>query len=259
VLTQLARAQGLRASFDEGDALLNEASRLAGADALAAARVDLERGRLRRSSGDTEGALPLFESAYAAALDAGAAFVAADAAHMAALAAGGRDEFVTWTKRGIEVAETHEGARYWLGPLQNNLGWEHYEAGEYEPALAASLAALAAREREPDDADGIELALYAVGKTLRALGRSAEAVPLLQRAVASAAKRGHEDGWYHEELAEEHAAVGRADDARAHARLALPLLERDDPPFKEDAQRRGRLADLASDTPSVEAPSRGGR
>jgi tetratricopeptide (TPR) repeat protein len=170
---------------------------------------------------------------------------------MAALAVPGRDGSVAWTRRGIEVAETHEGASYWVGPLQNNLGWEHYEQGEYEPALAAFQAALVARERDPDNADGIELAMYAVGKTLRALGRSAEAVPLLERAVASAAQRGHEDGWYHEELAGEYATVGRADDAREQARLAIPLLERDDPSFQEDAQRHGRLADLASDTPPV--------
>jgi tetratricopeptide (TPR) repeat protein len=246
VLTQLARVHGLRGNFDEGDGLLNEASGLAGTHSLAAARIDLERGRLRRSSGDTQAALPLFESAFAVALDAGAAFVAADAAHMAALAAPGREAFVTWTRRGIEVAETNEGASYWVGPLQNNLGWEYYEAGDYEPALEAFRAALAARERDPDNADGIELALYAVGKTLRALGRSAEAVPLLRRAVASAAKRGHQDGWYHEELSEEYAALGRHEDAREHARLAIPLLERDDPTLAEDAERAGRLASLAA-------------
>jgi tetratricopeptide (TPR) repeat protein len=245
VLTQLARVHGLRGSFDEGDALLDEASSLAGTHSLAAARVDLERGRLRRSSGDTRAALPLFESAYAAALEAGAAFVAADAAHMAALAAPDRDGFGSWTRRGIEVAETHEGAAYWVGPLQNNLGWEYYEAGEFEPALAAFQAALAARQRDAGNADGIELALYAVGKTLRALGRSAEAVPLLQRAVASAAKREHEDGWYHEELAEEYAAVGRHQDAREQAKLAFPLLEREDPSFGDDADRSARLRELA--------------
>jgi tetratricopeptide (TPR) repeat protein len=251
VLTQLARVHGLRGSFDEGDELLNEASSLAGTHSLAAARVDLERGRLRRSSGDTEAALPLFESAFAVALDAGAAFVAADAAHMAALAASAREAFVTWTRRGIGVAERHEGAAYWVGPLQNNLGWEHYEAGEYEPALEAFRAALAARERDPDNADGIELALYAVGKTLRALGRSAEAVPLLQRAVASAARRGHEDGWYHEELAEEYASVGRHEDAREQAKLAIPLLERDDPTLAEDTERRERLSELVSGVTSL--------
>jgi tetratricopeptide (TPR) repeat protein len=164
---------------------------------------------------------------------------------MAALAAPNRDAFVEWTTRGMELAEAHEGASHWVGPLQNNLGWEHYEAGEYEPALDAFQSALAARERNPDNADGIELALYAVGKTLRALDRSAEAVTLLERAVTSAGTRGHEDGWYHEELAEEYAALGRTEDAGEHAKLAITLLERDDPSFAEDAVRSVRLRTLA--------------
>jgi tetratricopeptide (TPR) repeat protein len=246
VLTQLARIHGLRGDFADGDAVLDEAVSLADDSALANARIDLERGRLRRSSGDPAAALPLFESAFAVSLDAGASFVAADAAHMAALAAPAREDVVAWTKRGIEVAEEHESASYWVGPLLNNLGWEYYDAGELEPALDAFERALAARERDPEDAAAIEIALYAVGKTLRALGRSSEAVPLLERALASAEARAHADGWLHEELAEEYAALGRTAEASAQATLAIPLLERDDPSFADDAERRERLAELAS-------------
>jgi tetratricopeptide (TPR) repeat protein len=246
VLTQLARLHGLRGSFAEGDVLLNEAAGLAGASPVAGARVDLERGRLRRSSGEGDAALPLFESAFAVALDAGATFVAADAAHMAALAAPGRDGFVAWTKRGLEVAEGHDGASYWAGPLLNNLGWEYYDAGELVPALDAFERALAVRERDPGNAAAVELALYAVGKTLRALGRPGDAIPHLERAVESAASRNHEDGWLHEELAEEYAALGRADSARVQAALAIPLLERDDPSFAGEADRRSRLQTLAA-------------
>jgi hypothetical protein len=71
-------------------------------------------------------------------------------------------------------------------------------------------------------------------------------VPHLEHALASAAQRGHEDGWYHEELAEEYAALGRDEEARAQAALAIPLLERDDPSIAEDPARRERLAGLAS-------------
>ncbi len=98
-------------------------------------RVDLERGRLRRSSGDKEAALPLFERAFAAAVDAGEDWLAGDAAHMAALAAPDRDGFVAWTNRGLELAERSPAAAYWAGPLLNNLGWEHFDAEEYEQAL----------------------------------------------------------------------------------------------------------------------------
>jgi len=247
VLTQLARVEGLRDRFDEGEILIVEAESLAGDSPVARARIDLERGRLRRSGGDPDAARPLFESAYATAVDDERYFIAADAAHMAALVAPGRDGFVEWTSRGIELADEHEAASYWLGPLLNNLGWEQYEAGEHKAALETFGRALAARERDPENAEPIALARYAVGKTLRALGRSDEAIPLLEQAVSWADAAGTPDGWYHEELAEEFAAVGRTDDAREQARLAIPLLEQADSSFVDDPTRPARLRQLAGE------------
>jgi tetratricopeptide (TPR) repeat protein len=151
ILSQLARIQGLRGDFDAGERLVEEAQVIAGDDERARARIDLERGRLRQSRGNREAALPLFESAFAIALEAGELFIAADAAHMAALAAPDREAFVAWTERGIELATAHGDASYWLGPLLNNLGWEYYGAGEYEPALDAFERALRAREEDPAD------------------------------------------------------------------------------------------------------------
>jgi tetratricopeptide (TPR) repeat protein len=245
VMTQRARIAGLRGEFEEGDRLLDEATTLGRESAVAQAYVDLERGRLRRSSGDPAAALPLFESAFAEALRADQHFVAVDAAHMAALAAADRQGFLAWTQRGISLAEEREGASYWLGPLLNNLGWEYYEAADYALALDAFERALRARERDPANASAIEIARYAVGKTLRALGRAQEAIPLLEQAVAWAEREGSPDGWFHEELAEEYAAVGRLDDAHEHARRAISLLEAQDPSFADAAQRQARLASLA--------------
>lgn len=245
VLTQLARVEGLRGAFDRADALADEGDALAESKA-ARARLDLERGRIRRSSGERDEARPLFESAYTEALAAGQYFMAADAAHMVALVAPDRDGFVEWTQRGLELAETHEAASTWACPLLNNLGWELYEAGDFAGALDAFERALTMREREPDRPGLIEIARFAVGKTLRALGRAEEAIPLLERAVVWASSSGAPDGWFHEELAEEYAAVGRPEDAREQARLAIPLLERDDPAF---ADRREQLEALGGGRP----------
>jgi tetratricopeptide (TPR) repeat protein len=243
VLTQLARVEGLRGDFDRGNQIIEDATELAGADDVARARVDLELGRLLRSSGDEDSARPLFEMAYAGALTVKQYFLAADAAHMAALAAADRDGFLDWTNRGIGLAEAHEAAAYWAGPLLNNLGWELFEAGELESALDAFTRALSANEDEPGT--GRALALYAVGKTLRGLGRVDEAIPLLEEAVASATRDDRPDGWFHEELAEEYASVDRMDEARVHAGLAIPLLDSDDPSFSADPARRARLMTLA--------------
>ena len=245
IMTQLARVAGLRGDFEEGHRLLDEAAARARDSAVARAYIDLERGRLHRSSGDPAAALPLFESAFAEALRANQYFVAVDAAHMAALAAADREGFLAWTQRGIDLAEERESASYWLGPLLNNLGWEYYEAADYALALDAFERALRARERDPANASAIEIARYAAGKTLRALGRAQEAIPLLEQAVAWAERERRPDGWFHEELAEEYAAAGRPEDAREHARRAISLLEAQDPSFADAAPRRARLASLA--------------
>jgi tetratricopeptide (TPR) repeat protein len=250
ILTQLARVQGLRGRFAEGEELLREAEAVADASVAANARIRLERGRLQRSSGDEESARPLFESAFETSLEVGERSLAADAAHMAALVAPDRAAMRSWTRRGIEIAEESEDPEvaYWLGPLLNNLGWEHYEAGEYAPALEAFERALEARERSPERRAEIEIARYAVGKTLRALGRPSEAAALLERAISWAESVDRPDGWFHEELAEDYAALGRDAEAREQAKLALPLLREADGSFESDTERVARLRRLAAES-----------
>ena len=63
ILTQLARIEGLRGDFDAGERLVEEAESEAAGELLPRVRIDLERGRLYRSSGDRERALPLFGGA----------------------------------------------------------------------------------------------------------------------------------------------------------------------------------------------------
>jgi tetratricopeptide (TPR) repeat protein len=245
IITQLARVHGLRGDFAGGERALEEAEALVPGAGAPRARIDLERGRLHRSSGNQAAALPLFESAFKAAADAGEAFLAADAAHMAALVAPDRTGFVAWTERGIEIAESDDDARYWLGPLSNNLGWELYEAGEHERALEAFEHSLAAREEEPDNPFAIEIARYAVAKALLALDRAAKAAALLEQAVAWADSEGAPDGWFHEELALSYAALGRTTEAAEQAQRALAILPDADPSFTEDSGRSARLRQLA--------------
>ena len=217
VLTQLARVEGLRGEFVACERLLMQAEDIADSSVVARVRIDLERGRELRSSGDVAAALALFEAAYELARTSGQWFLAADAAHMAAIA----DERVAveWTKRGLELAAAEPAAAYWEGPLLNNLGWHYYERGEYESALTAFERALAARERDPDRPVEIEIARYAVGKTLRALGRADEAAPLLKQCIANS----EPDVYFHEELAEIYMALGRNDEAEQQAELAESL------------------------------------
>ena len=247
VLTQLARVEGLAERFGEGDKLLDEARALAGTNPLVSARVELERGRLRRSSGDSEAALPLFEAAFETATAIPHEFLAVDAAHMAAIAAPKPDARLAWTRRGIELADASSDPEvtYWLGPLLNNLGWDLYDTRQYGAALAAFERALAEREQRPEKPTEIAIARYAVAKTLRALGRPGEAAIQSEQAVAWAVGAGRHDGWFHEELAEDYAALGRDNEAAAQAHAAMPLLVQQDASFTVGSERSARLRELA--------------
>ena len=232
LFTQLARIEGLRGDFAAGERLLATAEALGGAESW----VLVERGRLLRSSGDGPSALPLFEAAFEKARAAADGFLAGDAAHMAALVG----DIEAWTARGIEMADDDPG-RYWLAPLLNNLGWSRYEAGDFDRALDAFNEALAVRSEDPQEPHEREIARYAVGKTLRALGRIDEATGQLERAVAWATEAGVETPYFHEELAECYAAAGRTEEARVQAERAMELFEE----HEAAGARLGRLLEPA--------------
>ena len=236
VLTQLARVEGLRGRFEQCDTLLDDAEALGGAEA----RVLLERGRRERSSGMPGAGVSHFEQAFEQARTSGEEVLAVDAAHMLAIV----DDSELWTARAVEIAASSDdpGVRYWLGPLYNNVGWSRYGAGDAAGALEAFELALASRERDDPRPYPRETARYAVGKALRALGRADEAAAALEECLAWGAEAGVEDGYFHEELAEDYAALGRDADAREQARRALELISDDDP------SRIGRLRELSGST-----------
>jgi tetratricopeptide (TPR) repeat protein len=167
VLTQLARVCSLRDDFDGCEVLLQQAESLAGDNGLVRVRVELERGRKRRSGGDGAGAAPLFESAFARASEIGEYWFAGDAAHMVAISA--PEKMVEWTERGLELADAQADAAYWAGPLLNNLGWHYYDAGDYARALDVFERALGVRKRDPENPQAIAWAEEAIDETRKAL------------------------------------------------------------------------------------------
>jgi len=165
VLTQLARVCSLRDEFDACEELLQEAESLAGDDGLVRVRIELERGRKLRSSGAA--AAPVFESAFARASGLGEYWFAGDAAHMVAIS--DPEKMVEWTQRGLELAESQPDAAYWAGPLLNNLGWHHFDAGDRERALEVFERALEVRKRDPGNSQAIVWAQEAIDEVRKAL------------------------------------------------------------------------------------------
>ena len=166
VLAQLARLKSLSDDFDGCERLLNQAESLAG-DGIASVRIDLERGRKLRSSGDGRAASPLFERAYRRACELHAFWFAGDAAHMVAIS--DSSKMVEWTERGLALAESEPDAAYWAGPLLNNLGWHYYDTGDHAKALEVFERALEVRKRDPENPQATVWAQEAIDEARKAL------------------------------------------------------------------------------------------
>lgn len=181
--TQVARARGLQRQFDQAEDALIQARTLhpEPADELDA-RFELERGRIKNSSGDSEGAIPNFSKAADIALKSNLEFLRVDALHMLGIADSANS--LKWYLLAIEEARNaqSEKARGWLGSLYNNTGWTYFEARNLEKALETFELAVEKREEQGDPMRLLP-AKWAVARCLREMGRAEEALTI-QRELA---------------------------------------------------------------------------
>lgn len=252
VRTQLARTMSLRQRFDEAHALLDK---VLGSDPsdplvsqrapLVAVRYLLERGRTFNSAGQRPEALGLFRHAWDRACAANLDALAVDAAHMLAIASSARDDRVEWNLRAMDRAQSSSDsrARAWQASLENNLGWIHHEAGNFERALAHFEAALRFR-CEQRDSRRIAIARWCIARCFRSLGKVEEALAIqldLRNAPGGGATG---DGFIEEELGECLLGLGRIEEARPHFLEAWRLLSRDSHFVAAEPDRVRRLATL---------------
>ncbi len=223
--TQIARTFSLRRRFDEAHAALDAiAPQLAAAGAEPRVRAHLERGRTWRSAQQPDRARPLFFGALRLAEIAGLEDLAIDAMHMVALVEPEPAGQLRWNERALAAAQAAADpkARNWDASLAHNIGMTLHGQGRYDDALAQFCIALAARERIGKPV-GIRIAQWMLAWTLRSLGRHEEALAMLYALDREWAAAGGADGYVFDEIGENLAALGRADDAepwRAKARAA---------------------------------------
>lgn len=245
LLTQLARARGLQRKFDQARTTLDEAEALIGPGMdRALIRLELERGRVLRSSGDPGAARPHFERAWSLAqgLDD---WLAVDAVHMLAIVCSG-DEAIALNERAMGLARSSADpdARGWAASLSNNLGWAYHELGRFDEALEMFRLALTEREAAASRPP-ILIARWAVARCLRSLGRAEEALAEQRALLDEHRTDGTPDGYVHEELGECLLALGRAAEARPHFAEAHRLLSKDAWLPSSEPERLTRLAELA--------------
>ncbi len=247
LLTQIARAQGLQRRFDDAHATLDQVqAQLPEATPLVRVRYLLERGRVFNSSKRLEQARPLFAEAWEAAVAAGEAFYAVDAAHMLGIAAP-PDEQLAWNLKALALAEQarDERARGWLGSLHNNIGWTYFENGRYDAALDHFKNALARRQAQGQVRE-TRIARWCVARALRALGQIEEALRQQRALLGEWQQAGGQDGFVSEEIGECLLALGQAEAARPHFAEAHRLLSQDAWLADSEPKRLARLARLAA-------------
>ena len=132
--TQLARALGLQARYDEADRVLE---RIDAPVPAIRARVALERGRLRNSGGHPEDAVGFFENAATIAEAAGEPFLLVDALHMLGIAQPERGDAHVAAALAVLDADAAPDRRTqrWRVSLHNNRGWALFGDGELTAAL----------------------------------------------------------------------------------------------------------------------------
>jgi tetratricopeptide (TPR) repeat protein len=132
--TLLARTLGLQERYDDAAEMLIEVE---SEDApVVIARVLLESGRILNSAGKPDDSAPLFLRAAEIAAEVRLDFLRIDALHMLAIAKPSNADH--WTAQAVELAEasTDPRTQRWLISLHNNLGWVHFDEGDFDIAIA---------------------------------------------------------------------------------------------------------------------------
>jgi tetratricopeptide (TPR) repeat protein len=231
LLTQIARTQSLQGKFPEAHAILDEVEPSLNAETpVAEVRYLLERGRSYRSAGEVDRATPLFLRAFELGRQRALDFHAVDAAHMMALVEKTKEKQLEWNFLAIELAKASNDPRAqdWLGSLYNNIGWTYQDAGRLEEALAIFREGVAWRESRHPGSEGLRIAKWSVGYSLRSLKRYEEAMTLqraLEAEYETLPKKGEYYGFTLQELAELFLLNGQKEEARSYFGRAYDRLK----------------------------------
>lgn len=251
LLTQIARTQGLQRKFAEAHTTLDTVKdQLSPELAVPTIRYLLERGRVFNSSGQPAEAQIWFQQAWELAqVHEQVDFFAVDAAHMLAIAASSFEEKIAWNEAALHKAEASpdEQARGWCGSLYNNLGWTYHDQGAYQRALEYFQQALT-WQQEHGEAREVRIARWCVGRVLRSLQRTAEALALQQELLVEWERSGEkQDGYVFEEIAECQLTSGLVEESRPYFALAYTFLSQDVWLVAQENERLQRLKQLSQE------------
>ena len=246
--TQIGRTFSLRQMFDEAHTVLDEVeTELAASSDKVKVRYLLERGRTLNSSGKPEESKKFFVDAYEIAKASGLDDLAIDALHMIAIVVN-PEESLEWNMKAIELAQNSqdEKAVKWLGSLYNNTAWSFHDLGRFNEALELFEKNVDWHTKNKSGV-GLCIAKWCVGRTLRSLEKTNEALEMQMNLLDEIKSKGFdEDGYVYEEVGECLYSLNRIEDSKKYFLKAFELLSQDSWLVKNESARLSRLKELSS-------------
>jgi tetratricopeptide (TPR) repeat protein len=233
LLTQIARAQGLRRDFDAARSTLRRIEPdLASASREVRVRHALEWGRTwastvhpreSQTASAVDEARRAWQRAHELALadpkpdDPSLDGLAVDALHMMVTIEPAPPDQLGWNRKALAVVEASNQpeAKAWEASLRQNAGHSLRLLGRHDEALAEFARVRELRERR-GQVLGRRIADWMTARTWRDMGRLDEALALQHRLEAEWAAAGGVDEYVFEELAALYEAKGQADRAREY-------------------------------------------
>lgn len=231
-----------RGSLEKAEKLLNEEQ--ANHPRSARIRWLLEKGRLHILEKTPSQARGFFSEALAMAIHSGEDHFAVEIAQLMATTEPQKVQ-QEWILRAIEIAENSRlpKTRGWLGGLYTSLGWKLYDLKQYDQSLETFKKALAHLKAQGTAREAF-VAQWSIGKVLRALGKTEEALSIQKTLLSELGIGGERDGRLYEELAECLQTLKRTTEAQLYFELAYRELSNDEWVTDNQPLKLKRLKDL---------------
>ena len=233
LLALLGRAQGAQRRMLEANATFSEAEKFLQDEPtsdLVSARIRwlLEKGRLMILEKTPSQARSCFVEAWTLAVNSSEDDLAVDLAQMMATIEPPKAQ-QDWISRAVQIAESSSltKPKRWLGSLYTAQGWKLYDVRQFEKSLEIFQKALTYLKSVGTDRE-IFVAKWSVGKVLRAMNRTEEALTHQKALLSELGIGGPRDGRVFEELAECLQNLKRTAEAQPYFGLAYEELSKDE-------------------------------
>jgi len=223
--TQIARTFGLRKDFANAQKILQSLdAAVVTAGAEARARHALEWGRTfssathpaeTQTAQNKQQARDAYERALTIARGGKLDGLAIDAIHMLAFVDTAPADQLKWAQQALAVVEasSQPAAKMWEASIRNNIGHALHQLGRFDEALEQFERAVVLRERGQNPR-ATRIAHWMVAWTLRAMGRTDEALAIQLRLEREWDAEDAPDPYVYEELEALYGSKG--DEARAN-------------------------------------------